>query len=101
MEDLLPAGFEIETVLDVQDSLKEGVYAFLPDLVRPDIAEKRDDRFVSALTVSSKTPRHLAYLVRAVTPGDFTAPGAVAEDMYRPDIFARSASGTISIEAAP
>ncbi|ADM10323.1 hypothetical protein PB2503_11379 [Parvularcula bermudensis HTCC2503] len=101
VEDLLPAGFEIETVLDVQDSLKEGVYAFLPDLVRPDIAEKRDDRFVSALTVSSKTPRHLAYLVRAVTPGDFTAPGAVAEDMYRPDIFARSASGTISIEAAP
>jgi alpha-2-macroglobulin len=32
-----------------------------------------------------------------VTPGTFTMPGAVAEDMYRPDTFARTVSRTITI----
>ena len=42
----------------------------------------------------------LAYVVRAVTPGDFVMPGAVIEDMYRPGEFARTAVGRISISAA-
>jgi alpha-2-macroglobulin len=32
-----------------------------------------------------------------VTPGRFTLPGAVAEDMYRPDTFARTSSRTIEV----
>jgi hypothetical protein len=44
-------------------------------------------------------PQRLAYLVRAVTPGRFVLPGVVAEDMYRPDVFARSSSGMVEISA--
>ena len=63
------------------------------------IAEARDDRYVAAIDLRGE-PRRLAYLVRAVTPGDFAMPGAVAEDMYRPAVFARSASGRVAIASA-
>ena len=98
--DLLPAGFEIEAVLSPSDAGEQGIYSFLGDLARPDIAEARDDRFVAAITTSpryAETSR-LAYLVRAVTPGDFAMPGAAAEDMYAPDVFARSEAGRVRIE---
>ena len=36
---------------------------------------------------------HLAYVVRVVTPGTFTLPEAVVEDMYRPSMMARTDSG--------
>ena len=39
----------------------------------------------------------VAYMVRVVTPGTFTMPGVVAEDMYRPDTFARTVSRTITV----
>ena len=32
------------------------------------------------------TPRELFYLVRAVTPGTYTVPPPLVEDMYRPDL---------------
>ncbi len=35
----------------------------------------------------------LAYVARAVTPGDYYLPGAEAKDMYRPSVFARTAPG--------
>ncbi|MDR0779466.1 MAG: hypothetical protein LBF16_02080 [Pseudomonadales bacterium] len=35
--------------------------------------------------------------MRAVTPGTFTMPGVVVEDMYRPDVFARTESSTIEV----
>ncbi len=43
------------------------------------------------------TPSTVAYMVRAVTPGTFTMPGVVAEDMYRADTFARTSSTTITV----
>ena len=46
-------------------------------------------------------PVTLAYVVRAVTPGEFAMPGVVAEDMYRPDVFARSRAGRVTITAQP
>ena len=46
--------------------------------------------------VSSAT---VAYLVRAVTPGSFVHPPATVEDMYRPDRFARTASGRLEIKS--
>ena len=97
--DLLPAGFEIEALLQPSDAGDTGPYAFLGDLARPDIAEARDDRFVAAMTTSPRQApsSRLAYLVRAVTPGDFAIPGAVAEDMYAPDVFARSEAGRVQI----
>lgn len=99
--DLLPAGFEIETVLKPADGDREdatdGVFAWLGKIDAAQTAEARDDRFVAAIDVREEAVQ-LAYVVRAVTPGSFAIPGVNAEDMYRPDVFARSAPGRITIE---
>lgn len=95
--DLLPAGFEIEAVLRPEDAGRTGAYAFLGDLTVPSIAEARDDRFVSSFNLYDRETKTVAYVVRAVTPGSFTMPGAVAEDMYRPDTFARTSSKRIEV----
>ncbi|KAA0691432.1 hypothetical protein DTW90_28440 [Neorhizobium sp. P12A] len=42
----------------------------------------------------------LAYVVRAVTPGTYDQPGANVEDMYRPQFFARTATGRMEVTAA-
>jgi uncharacterized protein YfaS (alpha-2-macroglobulin family) len=98
--DLLPAGFEIETVLRPADGDRsngaDGAFAWIGEIDRAQTAEARDDRFVAAIDVI-REDRTLAYVVRAVTPGTYTMPGVVAEDMYRPDVFARSASTTVTI----
>jgi hypothetical protein len=94
--DLLPAGFEIEAVLRPEDGGTTGAYAWLGDIAFAKIAEARDDRFLAAIDLTGQ-PRTLAYVVRAVTPGDFAAPGVVVEDMYRADVFARSAAFRIGI----
>jgi alpha-2-macroglobulin len=39
----------------------------------------------------------VAYIVRAVTPGSFLHPAATVEDMYRPERFARTASGRLDV----
>ena len=39
----------------------------------------------------------VAYIVRAVTPGTFVHPAATVEDMYRPERYARSAAGTLTV----
>ena len=46
---------------------------------------------------------HVAYIVRAVTPGSFALPAVNVSDMYAPRIYARSAMGhlTIAPAAAP
>ena len=101
--DLLPAGLEIETVLNPEDAGGEnnsGPYKWIGQLSYPRVAEARDDRFVAAVDVNGRNRFTLAYVVRAVTPGDFVMPGAVIEDMYRPGEFARTESGRIAIAAA-
>ena len=40
---------------------------------------------------------HLAYLVRAVTPGTYRLPASSVEDMYRPSLRARTAMGSVTI----
>ena len=39
----------------------------------------------------------LAYIVRAVTPGTYVHPAATVEDMYRPETYARTAAGTLTV----
>ena len=95
--DLLPAGFEIETVLNDGGS---NPYPRAQDLTYAKLQEARDDRFIAAVDIVNRRAARLAYIVRAVTPGDFAMPGAVAEDMYRTDLFARTASTRVVIEAA-
>ena len=41
----------------------------------------------------------VAYVVRAVTPGKYVHPGASVEDMYRPERYARSGSGSVEVKA--
>ena len=65
----------------------------------PDRVEYRDDRFVAAFDsygapVSTLT---LAYTVRAVSPGTYLHPPASIEDMYRPERFARTGFGTVTV----
>ncbi len=103
--DLLPAGFEIETILQPADAnnggQSSGPYKWAGALSRPRVAEARDDRFIAAVDVRGRNRFTLAYVVRAVTPGTFAAPGAVVEDMYRPGVFARTANQEIVIGPAP
>jgi uncharacterized protein YfaS (alpha-2-macroglobulin family) len=112
IDDALPAGFEIEAVLkpaDAQGAASSddggkkgppGRFAFLGQLSDPQVQEKRDDRYIAALTLADRKPFTLAYVVRAVTPGDFFLPGAAARDMYRPAVNARTAPGRLKIAAA-
>jgi uncharacterized protein YfaS (alpha-2-macroglobulin family) len=39
-------------------------------------------------------------VVRAVSPGRYVLPQAYVEDMYRPDRFGRTATGSIAVESA-
>ncbi len=101
--DLLPAGLEIETVLNPGDAggdNNNGPYKWIGALSYPRVAEARDDRFVAAVDVNGRNRFTLAYVVRAVTPGQFVMPGAVIEDMYRPGEFARTEVGRIAIASA-
>ncbi len=107
--DLLPAGFEIETVLGPEDGLgplmwdgtrRSGPFAFAGDISASRVSETRDDRFVAAIDVTGR-PFRFAYIVRAVTPGRFAVPGVVVEDMYQPGVFGRTAVGQVRIAPRP
>ncbi|TCO83350.1 hypothetical protein EV699_10248 [Plasticicumulans lactativorans] len=95
--DLLPAGFELENArLGPNRSATE--LAWLPTLAEPRHVELRDDRYVAALELGEQRRFTLAYLVRAVTPGEFRVPAVFAEDMYRPEVRGRGAPGSVKIE---
>lgn len=98
MADLLPAGFEIETLLSPADAGERGAYRWLGDLSNTKVSEARDDRFVAALDLTNRDRYRMAYIIRAVTPGEFAIPGVVAEDMYDPEVFGRSEPGRITIQ---
>ncbi|MGI4975972.1 MAG: alpha-2-macroglobulin family protein, partial [Janthinobacterium lividum] len=119
--EMLPAGWEIETV--IRTAGKDGPYAFLAPLSDSRVEEARDDRFVAAFDLdgvggvfgaaatdaeaASDSPGtaptlpadqfHVAYLVRVVTPGHFALPEAEVEDMYRPEVMARTGAGAIGV----
>jgi uncharacterized protein YfaS (alpha-2-macroglobulin family) len=95
--DLLPAGLEIENPhLGGADA---EALEWLPELSRTDHVEARDDRFVAAVTVNPSEPRFIvAYVVRAVSPGQYLTPGVAVEDMYRPELRANAAAGSLVVE---
>ena len=114
--DALPAGLEIEAVLrpadaqgvaptDDDDGARKkappGRFAFLGKLNEPSLQEKRDDRYVAALKLDGGKGFVLAYVARAVTPGDFFLPGAAAQNMYRPGVNAHTQAGRLKVAAAP
>ncbi len=95
--DLLPAGWEIENAALGQGEPLES-FPWLKELTEAEHREARDDRFAAAIDLTEKeTGFRTAYIVRAVTPGDFVLPGSYIEDMYRPDLSARGAAGRVTI----
>src|SRR5580704_14277642 len=97
--DLLPAGFEIETAT-VSKGRSTTDYSWLPELTDATYTEQRDDRFIAALDLKNSSKDFaLAYVVRAVTPGEFKYPALVAEDMYEPETTGRTAIGKLTVGA--
>lgn len=94
--DLLPAGFEIETV-KFDDAYLKANFAWLDKLTELSRVEKRDDRYMASFRMSQPGKFVMTYFVRALNPGTYTYPGAVVESMYRPEFSARTAEGTLAI----
>ena len=95
--DLLPAGFEIETAM-VSKGRSATDYSWIPNLTETTYNEERDDRFVAALDLRGGAKAFtLAYVVRAVTAGEFHYPALVVEDMYEPETTGRTATGKLTV----
>ena len=103
--DLLPAGFEAE-IASLASARQTGDYGWLPELTQQLYVEYRDDRFVAAFDVydegsgSQNRDFTLAYLVRAVTPGDYKVPAPTIEDMYKPNYRGRGSTTRTEVSAA-
>jgi uncharacterized protein YfaS (alpha-2-macroglobulin family) len=103
--DLLPAGLEIENfnlgdAKQWADVVVDGVeISDRSSAADAKHEEFRDDRYVAALNLSRGNKATVFYLVRAVTPGTYTVPPPLAEDMYRPDLrgVGRSSPTTITV----
>jgi uncharacterized protein YfaS (alpha-2-macroglobulin family) len=77
------------------------VLTWIADAAEPVSSEFRDDRFTAAFDRTADSPPvfTVAYVVRAVSPGQYALPQAKVEDMYRPDRFGRTGTGTVEIAA--
>lgn len=95
VEDLLPAGFEIENPR-LATSAAQGAHQDRND--QPSHVEIRDDRLVLVGDLSAQRPLVHRYLVRAVAAGSFALPPIVAECMYDRSIRARAGAGTLAIQ---
>jgi alpha-2-macroglobulin len=99
--DYLPAGFEIDNPRLVSSD-DTGTLDWIAEAAEPVYSEFRDDHFGAAFDRNSKSPAvfTVAYVVRAVSPGSYVLPQAFVEDMYRPDRYGRTSTGTIEVSAA-
>jgi hypothetical protein len=99
--DYLPAGFEIDNPRLVSSG-DTGRMAWIEDAQDAVSAEFRDDRFSAAFDRKADDAAvfTVAYVVRAVSPGRYVQPQAYVEDMYRPERFGRTATGTLEVTAA-
>ncbi len=104
--DFLPAGFEIERNAFNEDLIKH--LNLDPEaLTKTEFKAERDDRFVAATTLhpvlennsGDQNTFRLAYVVRAVTPGDYVYPAPFVEDMYKPSYFARGAQARLVVHS--
>ena len=81
--DLLPGGLEI-----IADSVRaHGI----------EHHDVREDRLV-VYSAIYRSPKEVTYRVKAISPGDFVAPGAHAQAMYHRGVRGRSAAGRFVIE---
>jgi uncharacterized protein YfaS (alpha-2-macroglobulin family) len=98
LADYLPAGFEIDNP-ELVSSGDAKALPWITDAGQPVSTEFRDDRFTAAFDRKREDSPvfTVAYVVRAVSPGKYVLPQAFVEDMYRPDRFGRTATGTLDI----
>lgn len=98
--DRLPAGLVIDNPRLVRAGDLGGL-DWLDPVEAADHAEFRDDRFVVSIDESRQNAdsHTFAYLARASVPGRFALPPATVEDMYRPELSARTASGRFEVVA--
>jgi uncharacterized protein YfaS (alpha-2-macroglobulin family) len=96
--DYLPAGLEIDNPRLVSSG-DAGTLSWIENAADPAHSEFRDDHFAAAFDRTSSAPAvfTVAYVVRAVSPGTYVLPQASVEDMYRPDRFGRTATGTVTV----
>lgn len=121
LADRLPAGLQIENPRLVDGGDVRSL-SWLKTPLRPTHTGFRDDRLVAAFNLANLPKRNrqqtnngqaaappetspaatvsAAYIVRAVTPGAFVYPAASVEDMYRPERYARTAAGTLTVETS-
>jgi alpha-2-macroglobulin len=99
--DYLPAGFEIDNPRLVSSG-ETGTLSWIQDAQEPVHVEFRDDHFGAAFNRKNDDASvfTVAYVVRAVSPGRYVHPQAFVEDMYRPDRFGRTGTGTIEVSAS-
>ena len=95
IEDLLPAGWEIENP-HLATSQQFGWVTEEKDASRH--RDARDDRML-IFTGAIQGERHFYYAARAITPGQFTLPPVTVSGMYEPEI--RSISGGASLQINP
>ncbi len=96
---MLPAGFELEN-----PNLSQGVRIDDINLDGKTVLELKernqilheqflDDRYVAAIQLYRHYSTHLYYLARGGSPGVYSAPPAMGESMYRPEIRGIGESG--------
>ncbi|MEH6644423.1 alpha-2-macroglobulin family protein [Sulfitobacter sp.] len=97
IDDPLPGGFEF----DNPNLLASGAISALDWLkpAKPQSVEFRSDRFLAAVDYSGTEPFQLAYVVRAVMPGEYHHPAALVTDMYRPEY--RAITDTSRLRVTP
>lgn len=106
LTDLLPAGLEIENFNLGDGKQWAGVVIDGIEISDRDEAaqvrheEFRDDRYVAALKLDVGDTARVFYLVRAVTPGTYTVPPSLVEDMYRPELrgVGKAAPATLTVK---
>jgi hypothetical protein len=100
--DLLPAGFEIvnSDATQSSDNNANG-YPWLKNMTGSSyFSEARDDRYIASMTLAPNVGNFAAaYVVRAVTPGEYKYPALDVEDMYDPETVGRSAIGKLVVTA--
>lgn len=94
--DPLPAGFEIDNPNLIRSGDVDAL-DWLDATQDTDMVEFLQDRFSAAVTIQEKTDFRLAYIVRAVTPGQYRHPAASVEDMYRPGRSAWTNGGRVTV----
>jgi hypothetical protein len=96
--DHLPAGFQIDNP-NLVSSGDTSTLDWIQDGAEPTHAEFRDDHFGAAFDRDSNSNAvfAVAYVVRAVSPGTYVLPQAYVEDMYRPDRFGRTGTGSVEV----